>query len=75
MSYIAAWTAAQFCNKNSKLAVEHSKKILEYAIISKDKFFYGFGNFLKETAMSGIAWSTEDPDRQKEIYKKIIDIA
>ena len=69
-TYLAANGAAQKCNLDPTLARKYAEKILDYAIIAKDNFLMGFGNSLTSGSTTYMSKLLEDPDQQKENYKK-----
>ncbi len=74
-SYHSAWAAASFFNTDPIYAAEIGQNMLKYAKITKDKFIIGFGDCLTSISISGRTYQSEDPDRQREEYKKAIKLA
>ena len=72
-AYQAAWSIAAL--KNSPVAVEVGKKMLEYGIVARDNYLLGFGNTLASAAMISYASTLEDPDKQKEVHEKAGEMA
>jgi KaiC/GvpD/RAD55 family RecA-like ATPase len=71
-SYVVAFNAAQLCNWNPTLGKEYGEKTLEYGTIAKDNFLIGFGNVFINISTTHLASLLEDPEKQKEGFKKAI---
>ena len=70
-SYIIGWGLFQFGQLDPVSAIEYSKKVLNYGKIARDKFLIGMGYFLEAFSSALLAKSLEDPDKQKENFRKI----
>jgi len=75
LAYQNAGKVATDCEKDLKQAKELHKKSLEYAIITRDNYRKGNGNFIISDSLVILARSLEDPETQKEFLNQAINHA
>jgi len=71
-SYINIFSVANSLNANPYLAINPGKKIVKYGEITKDNWCMGWGNVLTAFSYSLLAQQMEDPEKQRQTFKKSI---
>jgi KaiC/GvpD/RAD55 family RecA-like ATPase len=74
-SYTIIWSVAQsYMMANPNLAINPGKKILKYGEITKDNWCMGWGNILTASSYTLSAQQMEDPEKQRQSFKKSINM-
>jgi len=69
------WGVAGSFNTNPNLAINPGKEVLRYGEITKDNWCMGWGNTLTAGSYGQLAQQMEDPEKQKQIFNKSINMA
>jgi len=73
--YYASWTLAQILHFEPKLAVKLGEIAIKYCNISKDNHLIGGVKSLTALSILHLSKNIEDPDKQKEMVIKAIEMA
>ena len=74
-AFSSAWTAVVYNKLNHHLGAENGEKILKYGVIAKDKLLLSRGMQELSYSMNILAEFMEDPDKQRESFKKAKNLA
>jgi hypothetical protein len=74
-SHRAAWNAAISVFHNPRMAIEMTNEVIKYGTIARDNFEIGYGYCFLCISLNALATILEDPDQQKETFKKAREAA